>query len=832
MRHDRKQLHRINSFFRDFIMNKPEKKHQTQTRNTTKHIMLLLVLILMIIGLTGCEPSRTLNCGDYSVTLSPGNCEALISIRSGGVPGEDALCIEGQSFVLREWWLGIPLPEIYTENISICATDNVPEYTKHSVGYGVFGKDDDDRKYFGGAKFIITSPGSGSLRVAASAVRETIPFGDETRLLADVGGGTGPDFTFSWLPGDSLDDPSAQNPYASPTVTTEYTVTVTDSAGAFASDTVTVTVNLGVFVSASPNPISIGETSTLNVTAGGGTPPYTYTYETSDGIILCNTNCDQFLVVSPSVTTNYIVTVTDDVGDTATGNATVTVNPPPGFQVIKFSIPDTLKAGHTFKYQIIVKNIGLGIATGVSLTDSLPPDEVTLDIAPVGCMSLANEINCNLNNLAPGESTVVTIDATVKPGVSGTIDNTVYVNSNETGEISDTWTSNVCPETANCFDLSIVKTATTLTTIGGNVRYGLSVANVGPDEATDVIVIDHLPTGFEFDPLNSSPACSAVCSTVTCSLGNYASGDSELVIIEATVTPQASPGTNVNTATVVSSVAQDPFPDNNSSSDSTNVIVNPSDLEITLIAADPPATINPGDPSHLAIFVLGGNQPYSFLWTADPQSGNTSDGGIASGDETLQFPWVTPLSPTEYTVVVTDASGNTASASVRVSIGFTVWADADPTDIIFGDSSQLFATVVGGVDPYTYAWGCAGLNFCDIVNPIAIPDDDTEYQVFVFDNIGNFTSHSVNVNVAMIVTVLAVPEVINSGGQAELFAQVQGGSFPYNFQWTPANGLAAADENKQFPVVNPTVSTTYEMTVTDSNGKVGTECVHVQVIPP
>ncbi len=838
-------------------------KNLNQVRHKAMRIMLLL-LTLPIITTTGCATFH-MECKDVSVELTPGNCMEVLPVwdfdgnaflnntfENWPEDAPDNVMCDGRfandseaSLVgsRRGWDISRSFPGIYQEidnqgHSSVCVTNDAPAYTSQPVGYTAYGQHVQNDSFIpigwltGGGKFIITSESSGPLNVTASAGRDNIPFGSSTGLFADIGGGTGPDFYFLWDPADSLGDPNAQNAVATPTLTTDYTVTVTDSAGDSTSGEVTVTVNLGFTVSASPSTINFGETSRLNVTAGGGTRPYKYTFETEDGTALETLIDDPFLVVSPSETTNYIVTVTDNIGDTVTGSVAVIVGPPPVLRIIKFSDPDTVRAGDVFNYQIVVDNIGQGTATNVVLRDPLPP-EVTLNAPlPFGCIDVDSDVTCGLGDLAPGESETVTINATVGPGVTGTIVNTAYVRSNETAEISDTWTINVCSATAaNCFDLSIDKTATTLATIGSNVSYGLSVANIGPDEATDVIVIDHLPNGFEFDPVNSSSACSSVCSTVTCSLGNYAPGFSELITFEATVTPQASPGTNVNTATVFSSVAQDPVSGNNSASANTSVIINPSGLEITGIVATPFA-IDPGDLSQLGVVVQGGSEPYSFLWTADPRSGNPPDGGIASGDETLQFPWVTPLSPTEYTVVVTDASGYTASASVRVSVGFTVWADADPTDIIFGDSSQLFATVVGGVEPYTYAWGGPGLNFYDIVNPIAIPNDDTEYQVFVFDNIGNFTSHSVNVNVAMTVTVMAFPEVINSGDQVELIAQVQGGAFPYTFEWTPANGLDPVDLNNWNPIVTPSVSTTYEMTVIDANGKVGIECVHVQVIPP
>jgi len=109
---------------------------------------------------------------------------------------------------------------------------------------------------------------------------------------------------------------------------------------------------------------------------------------------------------------------------------------------------------------------------------------------PAGCIGVGNEVTCALGDLAQGESAEVTINAEVQSGVSGPIVNTAFVRSNETAEIPDIWSSNVCPETAgDCFDLSIVKTATPEVAVGDNVRYGLSVANLGPDEATDVILL-------------------------------------------------------------------------------------------------------------------------------------------------------------------------------------------------------------------------------------------------------------------------------------------------------------------------------------------------------
>lgn len=80
------------------------------------------------------------------------------------------------------------------------------------------------------------------LAVAASAsAAETAPGGSVT-LAADVTGGQ-PPFTFDWTPRETLDNPAAQNPVASPPSTTTYTVNVRDGGGRTASAAVQVTVN-------------------------------------------------------------------------------------------------------------------------------------------------------------------------------------------------------------------------------------------------------------------------------------------------------------------------------------------------------------------------------------------------------------------------------------------------------------------------------------------------------------------------------------------------------------------------------------------------------------
>lgn len=101
---------------------------------------------------------------------------------------------------------------------------------------------------------------------------------------------------------------------ACPTVTTTYTVIVTDANGCTNSGNVTVTVNpLPVVTVSGSGTICTGQSATLCVSGG----IFSYSWNTGP-----TTSC---IVVSPTVTTTYSVTVTDANGCTNAAMVTVTV---------------------------------------------------------------------------------------------------------------------------------------------------------------------------------------------------------------------------------------------------------------------------------------------------------------------------------------------------------------------------------------------------------------------------------------------------------------------------------------------------------------------------
>jgi uncharacterized repeat protein (TIGR01451 family) len=92
--------------------------------------------------------------------------------------------------------------------------------------------------------------------------------------------------------------------------------------------------------------------------------------------------------------------------------------------------PDPLVAGSELTYTLTVTNSGPAVATGVKVTDTLPPDVTLVSVtASQGSCSGTGTMVCEIGTLASGSSVTVTL--TVKPTQAGGISNTATVSGNE-----------------------------------------------------------------------------------------------------------------------------------------------------------------------------------------------------------------------------------------------------------------------------------------------------------------------------------------------------------------------------------------------------------------
>src|SRR6266852_4264774 len=94
---------------------------------------------------------------------------------------------------------------------------------------------------------------------------------------------------------------------------------------------------------------------------------------------------------------------------------------------------------------------------------------------------------------------------------------------------------------------------------------------------------------------------------------------------------------------------------------------------------------------------------------------------------------------------------------VTTSAPLTVSATANPTTVAAGNTSQLKASVTGGVPPYSFAWSpTPSLSDSTLANPVAKPTTTTTYTVTVHDSAsGQIASAMVTVTVGLTVSATA-----------------------------------------------------------------------------
>ncbi|MCB0867760.1 MAG: DUF11 domain-containing protein [Solirubrobacterales bacterium] len=268
-------------------------------------------------------------------------------------------------------------------------------------------------------------------------------------------------------------------------------------------------------------------------------------------------------------------------------------------ELTKTASKDLVILGEDFTFDLTVTNHGPSKATSVAITDDLPAGLSFVSATPPpGCaiQPLSGILGCEIGTLNSGASHTVTVTVHVDGDAFGTIVNTATVGAQQTDPNPDNNTDSDQVEVGSA-DLKVTKTlkspASPVT--GSNVVYEVTVENLGPSDATGVVLVDALPAGLDGVSTNKAE-CAVNAPNVDCAVGNLASGSSFTVEISGTVLP----GTDelVNNASATGN-ENDPDLTNNSDKVETPV-TKAADLSI----------VKNGDPSQV---LPGGTILYTFV---------------------------------------------------------------------------------------------------------------------------------------------------------------------------------------------------------------------------
>jgi len=203
----------------------------------------------------------------------------------------------------------------------------------------------------------------------------------------------------------------------------------------------------------------------------------------------------------------------------------------------------------------------------------------------------------------------------------------------------------------------------------------------------------------------------------------------------------------------------------------------------------------------------GGTLPYTFLWS-------TGEGSSTSGE-------INTLPAGNYTVTIVDANGckNDTSFIITQPTDITYTYSTDSVDCYNGSDGSAVITASGGIPPYSYQWS-NGDNGQDLtgVNAgtyVALITDAHSCTKTATIQISEPTELMINI---------PVHETICIGQTAHLAVNVTGGTPSYSYNWSTGSSVPVTE-------VNPHVTSSYSVVVTDHNGCSKSTATTVQVYP-
>ena len=603
---------------------------------------------------------------------------------------------------------------------------------------------------------------------------------------------------FNWSPTTNMTNSTTLNPTVCPPSTATYTLTARDSANCVTnSDAVTVTVQPTccsfTFAPTAVAPscgLSNGSV-TMNINNGSGN----YTYAWSNGSI---TNTATGLPAGP-----VSVTITDN-GQGCTKDTTIVLNSNSSLTVSLTSTNPTCAgndgtitgtfAGGTSPFTIVIDTNGTQQTIN---TPFLPPSQTLGGIgAGTASITITDGQNCvasaSVNLSAPSNCCTFTVSAVATQPTCGLSDGQIILTSaNGSGNYSYSWASGA--------------TIATVTGLGAG-SYPVTITdNNFPNCFIDTTFNLSSNSSLTVNLVGTNPTCAGNDGTIT---GTFSGGTSPFTIVidtngtQQTInTPILPPsqtlnGIGVGTASITITDGQGCIAtDNVTLSAATNCCALQTSAVVTNGSCG-------GNNASISVTIdNAGNPPYTYSINGGiPQNSNVFN-GLAAGNYTI----ITfSQSSCNDTIIATVApSSNNLTLSLAA------------TDITcFGaNNGSITANPNGGTSPIVYIWSTGGQNAT--ISNLA----PGNYTVTATDGTGCSGSAAALINEPSALSFNLGADTALCEGQSVIINAPAGF---VTYSWS--NGATTNS-------INPLVTDTYTLTVTDANGCTAFDAVNVTLVP-
>lgn len=306
----------------------------------------------------------------------------------------------------------------------------------------------------------------------------------------------------------------------------------------------------------------------------------------------------------PAASTNVATVTATNEPDPNPGNNTGTATVTPLYAdlgVKKTTSNVQPNIGDTVTYTVQLFNLGTAAATNVTVADTLPANVTFVSANPAAGTTFtpaAGGGDWAVPVIQPGETLVLSL--TVEATASGISFNTVTITGSDVYDPNSRNNTARTPTDPQEADLVVKKTVDNARpNVGDEITFTITLDNLGPSVAQNVLVTDLLPAGLAY-VRHTTTAGTYDRGTGEWTLGSVADQAQETLTLTAEVLSPGSgpalPQTNTATAT---STTPDPNPDNNTS-ESTETPLQ-ADLAVFKVVGDP--TPNVGQTIQFAIGV-------------------------------------------------------------------------------------------------------------------------------------------------------------------------------------------------------------------------------------